>query len=136
MKQEEYTDLVISKLLASFPEFEKYTQIRSDKTADIEYPSERGKLKLFISTRNNEITVGFSAGHNQFGWHIHMDMNGAKTSEGMVEEAIDLINSIKDDKQVIVYTRAHGYFISEVEEQPIELQRENEVVELLYWSEL
>lgn len=88
MKQEEFTDFVISKLLKGLPEFEKCIQIQNDKTADLAYQSKGGKLELKVSTRNNEITVGFSAGQGQFGWHVHMDMYGAETPEEMVEQQL------------------------------------------------
>ncbi|RNI27890.1 hypothetical protein EFA69_17510 [Rufibacter immobilis] len=136
MEQKEFTDFVISKLLLSFPDFGKHIRIKDDNTADIEYPSERGKLKLFISTRNKELTVGFSAGQSQFGWHVHMDMYGAETPEEMAETAVMLLKEILNDKKRIVFTSYLGYFLTEDEDELEGFIYDGEKLKLYNWSEL
>ncbi|RNI29956.1 hypothetical protein EFA69_10540 [Rufibacter immobilis] len=136
MEQEEFTDFVISKLLSSFSDFDKHIQLKDDKTADIEYSSKRGKLKLFINTRNKELTVGFSAGQSQFGWHVHMGMYGAETPEEMAETAVMLIKEILNDKKRIVFTSYLGYFLIEDEDELEDYIYDGEKLELHNWSEL
>lgn len=136
MEQEEFTEFTISYFLTSFPEFKNCIQIQKDKTADIKFPSGGKKLILYISTRSNELTVGFLAGQGQFGWHVHMDIYGAETPLEKVETAIGLIKEILSDKRRIVYSSYLGYFLTENEEGLEDYKEEDEIIELTYWSEL
>ncbi|KAA9345891.1 hypothetical protein [Adhaeribacter soli] len=137
MNKKRYIDYIILKLLEHFPDIADNLKLKSGNNSDIELSSKRGKIKLliFIVEDENEVTVGFQAGEEQFGWHVHMDMFGAKNIEEMINVAIELVKEIISDQQVIIYTSDFGYFISGTEQQLKELQEE-EGVEFYYWSEL
>jgi hypothetical protein len=136
LNKKRYIDYFILKLLESFPDIAGNLKLDNDINSDIELSSKKGKIKLLIFIIEGEVTVGFEAGEEQLGWHVHMDMFGAKTLEEMIEVAIELVKEIISDKQVIIYNNDFGYFISGTEQQLKELQEEEEGVEFYYWSEL
>jgi hypothetical protein len=62
MNQKEFTAAVIPKFLELFPQLKQYhIDIHEDVTY-LELASRQGKLNILISTRDIEITLGFSAG--------------------------------------------------------------------------
>jgi hypothetical protein len=132
MDQKEFTNYVVSKLLASFPFFTIEQELTENDICKIEYPSKKGTVKLLISTADREITVGFAAGKGLFDWHVHMDMLGAHTEEQSVAIAIELIQEILNDEKIICFSSSNGFYIPWYEENTEEYKLQGDTV--TYWS--
>jgi hypothetical protein len=135
MTQIEFTDFALRELLIRFPLFYEHYIYETQEVVKIDCPSKRSLLTLRISTNENELTVGFSAGDSQFGWHIHMDILGAQIPEDKVELAKELIQSIISDKETIIYSSQLGYFISECNNiEEYKQERSGTSVKTLTWA--
>lgn len=108
MEQKEYTEYVIPKLLEHFPMFENDITIRPEGITDIDHKSNRGKLVLWITTQDKEITIGLTC-DEKGDWHTHMSLFGANTPDEEIEVAVGIINDIIGDRLLIVNSEEHGY---------------------------
>jgi hypothetical protein len=133
----DFSDPFIYKLVEIFPfPKEGHMHIAYD-VYYIQFPSPNNKLNILISSGKNGVTIGFAAGNDRFGWHIHGDMLQAKSQSEMVVKASELLKQITEDKLQIVYSSTLGYFIRTDEQVNIEKYREkDEIIEYTYWSKL
>jgi hypothetical protein len=135
MEQKEFTDYIIPKLINSFPEFAKFCEAKPNNVIDIIYRSSKGKLTLWMTTQNKEITVGFT-GLTECDWHTHMSLWGANTMEEELQVAIKLIGDIINDKSLIVHSNLEGYSCAETVDQIDYDLDKGEIIEILKWSDL
>ncbi len=135
MEQKEFTNYVTPKIIDRFPQFRGLCTTKSKDIVDIDYKSQRGKLTLWLTTQNKEITIGFT-GDTECDWHTHMSLFGANTPDEEVEEAIKLIDKILTDKEKIVYSTVLGYFIAGDIEGIEKYKQEDEIIKIFYWSDL
>lgn len=136
MEQKEYTYCIVSGLVEHYPSFASCYHINSDNFGYINYKSAAGKLTLLISTRDNDLTIGFAATPERFGWHVHMSQYGAKTPEQELQKAIGIIDEIIYDRVHIVFSSKSDHFIP-FDVNDIERYRdEDESFEITKWSNL
>ncbi len=135
MKQKQFTDYVIPKIIDRFPELKNCVVLKSDEIINIDYKSPLGKLTLWLTTQDNEITIGF-ADDTKFGWHTHMNMFGAVNPDEEIDEAIELISNILTDQYKIIHSTVLGYFIGGDTDGENKYKQEDEITESFYWSEL
>ncbi|MEO6128559.1 MAG: hypothetical protein ABIP30_09460 [Ferruginibacter sp.] len=135
MEQKEFSDFVIQKIIDRFPLFKGMCSTRLNDVIDLDYSSKKGKLILRLTTQNKEITIGFGVG-SKFGWHTHMNIYGASTLDEEVDNAIQLTDSIINDKVKILYSSISGYFITPDIESVYENKEQGEIVETFYWGEV
>lgn len=128
MEQEEYTEYVIPKLLEHFPMFVNDLTVQPDGITDIDHKSRNGKLILWITTQDKEITIGFTS-DDKSDWHTHMNLFGANTPDEEINVAVDIINEIIGDKLLIVHSEEHGYI-------PYHSDEEDKTGPVFKWSEL
>lgn len=106
MELNSYSATIERRLLTEFPELED--SVKPEQPAGcllIEHPSPHADVSLFISTEDDEITIGLD------GWHGHMYVGGDDAEEYEIANAIDLIRSILTDQVVVVFKTKHGRWI-------------------------
>ena len=112
MEQKHFTDYISPKLIDRFPQLANFCTTKPNNIVDIDYKSPQGKLTLWITTQDQEITVGLT-GDMDCDWHTHMSLFGANTPEEELEAATQLINSILNDQEPIVHSNLNGYFLTD-----------------------
>ena len=135
MEQKEFTNYIIPKIIDRFPQFENLCTIKPNDIIDIDYKSPRGKLTFWLTTQDKEITVGFT-GDTECDWHTHMSLFGANTPDEELDEAVQLIDSILNGKEKIIYSTVLGYFITDDIDGVDKYKQENEIIKTFYWSDL
>ena len=135
MEQKQFTDYIIPKLIDRFPQFANFCTIKPSDVVDIDYKSSQGKLTLWITTQDKEITVGFT-GDMDCDWHTHMSLFGATTPDEELEAATRLIYGILNDEEPIVHSNLNGYFLTDDINQVEKSLNKNEKVQLFKWSDL
>lgn len=135
MEQKYFTDYIIPKLVDRFPQFAKCCTVKPNDIGDIDYKSPQGKLTLWITTQDKEITVGFT-GMPDCDWHTHMSLFGANTPEEELNAAIHLIHDILNDYEPIIYSNLNGYFLTDDISELGNNLSYNETVQIFRWSEL
>lgn len=101
---DDYSKGFASRLFIEFPQYQKYTQVKKDDDhchesylyIEIPCPSNTDS-QLWISTEDNEITVGFG------GYHTHFGYNDDREED--YEEAINFIKEIINEKLIIIVAR-------------------------------
>ena len=116
MEQQEFSDYIIPQLLKQFPQFKEACIYKPNGIVDIEYKSKQGLLTLWITTQDKEITIGFSGGKNLDDFHTHMSLFGANTPDEELNEAINFINDIMNDKELIIHSTVLGYLLGDINE--------------------
>jgi hypothetical protein len=135
MEQKEFTDYIIPKILDRFPRFAEFCINKPGNVIDVEYKSSQGKLTLWITTQDREITAGFT-GDTDCDWHCHMSSLGANKPDEEFESLTELINGILNDQEPIVYSNLHGYSLTEdINEVDKDLDVD-EKIRVFKWSEL
>ncbi len=71
MNQIQFSKYVLEGLLKRFPKFINHFRLEND-IMTIEYPSKTGLLLLWITTQDEEITIGFDNKEGNCDWHTHM----------------------------------------------------------------
>jgi len=133
--QKEFTNYIVPKFLAVFPEMTQYTVEDHLDVSYLELPSPQRKLKILVSTRDKELTIGFSAGPGIFDWHIHMFEN--ESLDEKIKRAAAIINEIIQGKTEIIYSSIWGYFPGNSEDFECikKDQEKDEIIELRCWNE-
>ncbi|MZP31444.1 hypothetical protein GTO91_17265 [Heliobacterium undosum] len=134
MELNEFSKVFADKLLAKFPELKPYIQItpytdRDEAYLEVSIPSPHDEdTVLFISTIDEEITVGFDW------WHTHIGY--APTEEETYNQAIHLIEEIILEKKAIAYVKKDGNWIYSRLLQPGENveQKEGERIYVRSWK--
>ncbi|MBS1659652.1 MAG: hypothetical protein JST68_01240 [Bacteroidetes bacterium] len=135
MNQKEFTDYVIPKLKEALPQAKEYIIDEHVDVCYLEFPSPQGKLKVLISTRDAQLTIGFGVGPGLFDWHDHLSPIAADEN---IKDALAIISEIINGKTGIIHSSVLGYFPGDPEDmEDVEKFRdENEVIEYLYWKDL
>ena len=131
MNQKSYSDYILNGLIKVFPSFincYSYT----NEIVNIDFWSNKGFLKLWITTYNMEVTIGFEGKEPKFDWHTHMSLFGAYNPDDELREAINLIQDIILGEYSIAFDINEGYSL--VEESDTEIT-ENKF-QIFKWSEL
>jgi hypothetical protein len=125
--QKEFSEYVLNGLIASFPKFNDYYRFETDVLI-IEYPSIKGNLILWISSQNNELTIGFDQ-NNQCIWHTHMSQFGAYEPEDELKELIKFTKRIFEGEEKIVFDLTDGIYVtdSEIPENKLEVKEWKEL---------
>jgi hypothetical protein len=135
LNQNEFSKYILNRLLQRFPQFNNYYKLEND-IMTIEYPSKTGLLILWITTQDNEITIGFDNIEGDCEWHTHMSQYNAYEPEDELREAINLINNILIGNEIIVFNNNLGVFITDNPEETIKNKLEGEILELKKWYEI
>lgn len=125
--QKDYSDYILKGLLKYFPEFKDYIRYETDVLI-IEYPSPNHKVIFWISTQDNEITIGFDQ-NSQCIWHTHMSQFGAYEPESELREGVNFTKRIFDGKDKIVLSSKDGVYVTD------EIEKVNKS-EYTIWQEL
>ena len=134
MNQKEFSKYVLDGMLKQFPQFINHFKIEND-TMTIEYHSKSGMLTLWITTQDNEITIGFDNIEGNCYWHTHMSQYNSYESEDELREAIKLINNIMTGNEIIVFiNNIANHLTKNTDINAIE--NRGNVVELKRWNEL
>ncbi|GAA0182125.1 hypothetical protein SH2C18_45580 [Clostridium sediminicola] len=134
MELNEYSVDFSKILYSAFPTFEKYQEIKEYEGYDkayllIEVPSPHNKDNdLWISTHNEEITVGFDWYHTHFGY--------GETDEDDFKLAINFIKEIIEEKIAIAVIKKKGAWVSSciIKDNKIPEIEEDETIEIKSWN--
>jgi hypothetical protein len=135
MNQKDLTEYVVPQFLAIFPQLKEYhIDIHKDVTY-LELESKQRKLNILISTRDNMITIGFSAGEGLFDWHDHL--LGDESLDEKIKIAVEWINSIRNNKKGIIYSSVLGHFPGDPEDlvDIKRYQQKDEIIDFKFWSD-
>ena len=135
MEQKKFTYYVISKMVERFPQLRELCTKKPNDIIDIDYKSNKGKLTFWLTTQDNEITLGFT-GDSPCDWHTHMSLFGANTPEEELEVAIDFIDSIISDRKKIIHSSIEGYFPTDNVEVDFMNNEKGEELQVFKWSDL
>ena len=135
MEQKEFTGYIISRITDRFPQFKNSCTTKANEVVDIDFKSRNGKLTLWLTTQDQEVTIGFTGDH-ECDWHTHMSLFNAYTPEEELLTAIDLIENILSDKEVIVHSSLSGYFLANNIENVMNQKKKEEVIVTAYWGDL
>ena len=135
LNQNEFSKYILNGLLQRFPQFIDYYKLEND-IMTIEYPSKTGLLILWITTQDNEITIGFDNSEGNCDWHTHMSQYSAYEPEDELREVINLTNNILIGNETIVYNSSLGYYLTDNPEETIKNKLEGETLELKKWHEI
>jgi len=114
LNQKEYSEYILRGFRYYLPEFADYYRFDMDDLI-VEYPSSNNNLTLWISTYDNELTIGF----DQVGlcvWHTHMSQFGAYEPEDELNEAVKFIKGVFEGKQIIVTISMNEFFVTDTPE--------------------
>ncbi|HEY9060728.1 MAG TPA: hypothetical protein VIO64_09535 [Pseudobacteroides sp.] len=133
MKLYDYSVEFSSKLFEAFPEFQEYMQIenyeKSKKayfTIKVPCPSDTDS-KLFISTYNEEIEIGFGFYHN----HFSLDLEHYNEYEG----AISLIEDILTEKQIIAMIKnENGLIYRTLKPDDLADLKKEDIISIYSWK--
>ncbi len=136
MDQKEFTDYVIPRLLEYFPQFMEYCVINPHDIVDIEYKSKSGNVELWITTQDEEITIGLTGlKRSLFDWHTHITTYDYDYINDDIAKAVETIENILGDKLQIINSSRLGYTLNGIEYCK-ENQELDELIEVTTWSKL
>jgi hypothetical protein len=134
MKLNEYSEQFYRNLLQRLPDLEKYASRNEDGSLTIVYPNPGTPASLYISTREDDILIGFRQ------WHTHGDLLGGEDEDSQIAQSIDFIERIVTDQEKIVVCYTDGEFsdawVTDDEEGEYEYKQPNEEFEIGLWSQL
>ena len=134
--QKELTDYIVQQFLAIYAEMVPYTIKEHPDVGYLELASDKKMLKILVSTRDNELTIGFSASPGVFAWHTHIPSN--KPIDEQIKEVAAIINEIIQGKKGIIFSSVLGYFPGDEEDvgRMKKYRQINEIIERRTWNEL
>ena len=103
LNQQEYSNFIQKNLEQIFPEI-------------LEYPSGKKELILWISTQDDELSIGLDR-NSECIWHTHMSLFGAYEPESELKEAIEFINGLFDGRQIIVINEKNEIYVTDTQEK-------------------
>lgn len=130
LTQAEYSNLLSDYFIDNFKHLKFEKKIHDDFTVDFEIKSPSGKLTIWISSMNKEISVGFIDANGNSDWHTHMSLFGANSPTEQLNAMSDLIKQIIDGKEKIAYNVDEGYFLTD------NLEDERKFTTLKKWNEI
>ena len=136
MTQSEYSALVKDYLLTYHPDFAGTIQYKDDNSFTCSIKSRKGHLSIWISTCDNEITVGFDDINGKCDWHTHMSLFNAYEPEEELLAMTKLLNAILTDEEPIVFSSKYGYTLTDDAEDDIDKKYHDEIITVNKWSEL
>lgn len=134
MQLDEYSMIFSKMLYSAFPEFEQYQQIReysglNEAYLIIEIPSPSNKDNvLWISTCDEEITVGFDWYHTHFGY--------SETDEEDFKIALEHIREIVEEKIAIIIIKKNDSWVrsSIIRDTEFPFFNEDETIDVKSWN--
>jgi hypothetical protein len=136
MNQKEFTAHVLQKVIAHFPQFENWYTIKENDIVNIEFKSGKGDVELWVTTQDLEITIGLTGlKRSLFDWHMHITPFDFNMVDDYINDAIDVIKNILNDRFNIVDSNRLGYTLNN-REYMIQHQEPNEIIKSVRWSEL
>ncbi|WP_107827340.1 hypothetical protein ABZR88_17955 [Mucilaginibacter yixingensis] len=131
MNQQEFTAYVISRLLNHFPQFKVCVVNRPGNIINIEIESPNKNFKLWITTQDVEITIGFTGLEDLNDWHTHITTYDYNYIDDDIVDAVNVVSSIINDEILILYTKEKGYTIFDPESHK---QTSDKQIVVKYWS--
>lgn len=119
LNQQEYSNYIQKNLEQIFPQFIDYYRYEDDIYI-LEYPSQKKELILWVSTQDDEISIGFDK-NSECIWHTHMSQFGAYEPESELKEIIEFINGLFDGRQIIVINEKNEIYVTDTPEETDEL---------------
>ena len=119
LNQLDYSNYIQKNLEQIFPPFiDCYRYV--DDIYIIEYPSQKKELIFWVSTQDDELTIGLDK-NNECIWHTHMSLFGAYEPESELKEAVEFINGLFDGRQIIVINEKNEIYVTDTPEEANEL---------------
>ena len=115
LNQQEYSNFIQKNLEQIFPEFIDFYRHEGDIYI-LEYPSGKKELILWISTQDDELSIGLDR-NSECIWHTHMSLFGAYEPENELKEAIEFINGLFDGRQIIVINEKNEIYVTDTQEK-------------------
>lgn len=119
MNQQEYSNYIQKNLELIFPAFIDFYRYEDDIYI-LEYPSQKKELIFWVSTQDDEITIGLDK-HSECVWHTHASQLGAYEAESELKVTIQFINGLFDGRQLIVINEKNKIYVTETPEETDEL---------------
>lgn len=135
MKQKEFTEYVILKILGEFPQFKDFCTNKPNDIIDIDYKSKNGKIVFWLTTQDNEITLGIS-GLTECDWHTHMSLFRANSPDEEIKVTVEFIKNLFSDELNIVYSNIRGYFLVDKDIEEVDKIENEETFETFIWTNL
>lgn len=115
LNQQEYSNFIQKNLEQIFHEFIDFYRNEGDIYI-LEYPSGKKELILWISTQDDELSIGLDR-NSECIWHTHMSLFGAYEPENELKEAIEFINGLFDGRQIIVINEKNEIYVTDTQEK-------------------
>lgn len=119
LNQQEYSNFIQKNLEQIFPEFIDFYR-HEDDIYILEYPSGKKELILWISTQDDELSIGLDR-NSECIWHTHMSLFGAYEPENELKEAIEFINGLFDGRQIIVINEKNEIYVTDTKKRLVNL---------------
>ncbi len=132
MKQKEFTNYIIPRLIAKFPQFKNHLVEISGDVMNIEFKSNAGQLELWITTQDSEITIGLDDQDGLNHWHRHITSYDNALIDEDINYVSEIIENILNGKTEIIYSNLNGYAIADPEDHLSESF--GEILEVKPWS--
>lgn len=81
----------------------------------LEYPSQKKELILWVSTQDDEISIGFDKNRECI-WHTHMSQFGAYEPETELKETVEFISGLFGGRQIIVTDKKNEMYVTDTPE--------------------
>lgn len=105
MKLDDYSQIVSDRVLREFPQLRSAVKpAHTPGCLLIEFPSPHADVSLYVSTENEEITIGLDH------WHEHIG-TPAQSPADELDEAVALIGAILRDELVIEVLTRNGKWV-------------------------
>lgn len=134
--QQEYTHLLKECLSNNFESLNLKTKPHDDNSIDFEIESPSKELKLWISSMNREISIGFEDKNGISDWHTHMSLFGANFPNEQLTLMTELVNHILTGNEKIAHSSVHGFYLTDDYENELKNKIEKEEIYLKEWNEL
>src|SRR5688572_19474754 len=108
--QKELSDNLLKRIQESKVEH-AFVPFWKGDVLDLVFLSPRKKLKIILSSQDDEISMFFEDDQGKTDWHTHMSLFGANGPEEEIEKGINLIEEIISGSQEIVASSKNMYWI-------------------------
>ena len=133
--QIEFSEFVKVGLLQEFPNFKDFIRYNEDILI-IEIPSEKKFATFWITTQDNEITIGFDNKNGECSWHTHMSLYGAYEPTDELKTVINLIKGIFSGLEILVIDSNSVINLTRNPQNDIKDYGKNRTLEFRNWNEI
>lgn len=135
LSQLEYSNLLKDCLKSNFELINWNEKSQEDFSIDFEIENPSKELRLWISSMNKEISIGFEDKKGTTNWHAHMSSLGANFPKEQLDIMIKIVNKIISGNEKIVCNSKNGYYLTyNIEKDKID--EENNDLILKNWKEI